>query len=64
MLSWIQLLINWMHELAARELAEGSGSARWTNPRAMRVLLLVDELDRYLAGFERWVYGEEVLPLA
>ena len=28
------------------------------------VLVLADELDRYLAGFERWVVVEEILPPA
>jgi uncharacterized protein YutE (UPF0331/DUF86 family) len=28
------------------------------------VLVLADELDRYLAGFERWVFREEILPPA
>jgi uncharacterized protein YutE (UPF0331/DUF86 family) len=102
-----ELLLNWMHELAARGLAEGqrlgtvdkaSGHAwerlallgvishasaeRLQEAKELRdalahayppanwktlhegVLILVDELDRYLAGFERWAYSEEILPLA
>lgn len=35
--------------------------ANWKTLRE-GVLVLVDELDRYLAGFERWAYDEEILP--
>jgi len=100
-----EVLLNWLHELAARGLAEAlrlglvdrapghpwerlaalgvisRGSAeRLRDAKEMRdalahdyppanwrtlhegVLVLVRELDRCLAGFERWAYAEEILP--
>ena len=100
-----EMLVNWLHELAARGLAEAQrlgvvdkspGLALGTARRARRlshesaarlqevkelrdllghayppanwrtlhegVLVLVDELDRYFAGFERWANDEGVLP--
>ncbi len=102
-----EVLLNWLHELAARGLAEGQrlgavdkapgppwerlaalgaishvSAARLQEAREMRdilghayppanwktlhegVLVLVDELDTYLAGFERWAYDDEILPSA
>jgi hypothetical protein len=100
-----EVLLNWVHELAARALAEGrrlgvvdkspghpwerlaalgvisyESAERLQNARELRnalayppanwktlhegVLILVDELDRYLVSFERWVYNEEILPSA
>ena len=102
-----EVLVNWLHELAARGLAEGqrlgvvdkSPSHPWeqlaalgviSHESALRlqrvkelrdilshayppanwrtlhegVLMLVDELDPYLAGFQRWAYDEEILPSA
>jgi uncharacterized protein YutE (UPF0331/DUF86 family) len=99
-----EVLVNWLHELAARSLAEGqrlgvvdrSAGHPWerlaalgvishesasrlqrvkelrdilghayppANCRTLRegVLMLVDELDRYLAGFERWARAECIL---
>ncbi len=99
-----EMLFNWLHELAARGLAEGqrlgvvdraSGHpwqrlaelgvishesakrlqkakelrdllahayppANWTDLHD-GVLVLVDELDRYLVGFARWASEEEIL---
>ncbi len=100
-----EMLVNWLHELAARGLAEAQrlgvvdkspgspwerlaalgalsheSAARLQEVKELRdllghayppanwrtlheaVLVLVDELDRYLAGFERWAYDEGVLP--
>jgi uncharacterized protein YutE (UPF0331/DUF86 family) len=100
-----EVLLNWLHELAARGLAEGqrlgvvdkSPGHAWERLAALGVisrtsaehlqevkemrdalahayppanwkalhegvLVLINELDRYLAGFERWAYDEEVLP--
>jgi hypothetical protein len=100
-----EVLLNWLHELAARLLAEGQrlgvvdkssghpwerlaaigvishGSARRlqeakemrdalshayppANWRALHegVLVLVDELDHYLARVAGWAEGEEILP--
>lgn len=100
-----EVLLDWLHELAARGLAEGlrlgaverSADAPWqrlaalgaishtcaqrlqeakevrdalahayppANWRALHegVLILLDELDRYLVGFERWAREEAVLP--
>jgi hypothetical protein len=100
-----EVLLNWLHELAARGLAEGqrlgvvdkapghpwermaalgvvshTSAARLQEVKEMRdalghayppanwkalhegVLVLVNELDRYLDNFRRWVYGEEILP--
>jgi uncharacterized protein YutE (UPF0331/DUF86 family) len=102
-----EVLANWMHELAARGLAEGQrlgvvdkspghpwerlaalgvvsheSASRLQRVKELRdilghayspanwrrlhegVLMLVDELDPYLAGFERWAYEEEILPSA
>jgi uncharacterized protein YutE (UPF0331/DUF86 family) len=99
-----EVLVNWLHELAARSLAEGlrlgvvdkSPCHPWerlaalgvishesasrlqrvkelrdilghayppANWRTLRegVLMLVDELDRYLAGFERWAHAQGIL---
>ncbi len=99
-----EVLVNWLHELAARSLAEGqrlgvvdkSPGHHWerlaalgvishesasrlqrvkelrdilghayppANWRTLRegVLVLVDELDRYLVGFERWAREEGIL---
>jgi uncharacterized protein YutE (UPF0331/DUF86 family) len=101
-----EVLINWLHELAARGLAEAQrlgvvnrspdppwerlaelGAISRTSAERLQVakemrdalahayppanwkglhegiVALVDELDRYLDGFKRWVYAEEVLPL-
>jgi hypothetical protein len=100
-----EVLLNWLHELGARGLAEaqrlgvvdkGPGhtwerlaalgvishmsAERLQEGKEMRdalahayppanwktlhegVVVLVDELDGYLAGFERWAYEEEILP--
>jgi hypothetical protein len=100
-----EVLLNWLHELGARGLAEaqrlgvvekGPGhtwerlaalgvishisAQRLQEGKEMRdalahayppanwktlhagVIVLVDELDGYLAGFERWAYHEEILP--
>ncbi len=102
-----EVLVNWLHELAARSLAEGQrlgvvdkssghpwerlaalgaisheSASRLQRVKELRdilghayppanwrtlhggVLILVDELDPYLAGFERWAYDEEILPSA
>lgn len=102
-----EVLVNWLHELAARSLAEGQhlgvvdkspgppwerlaalgaisheSASRLQRVKELRdilghayppanwrtlhegVLILVDELDRYLVGFERWAYDEEILPPA
>jgi uncharacterized protein YutE (UPF0331/DUF86 family) len=102
-----EVLANWLHELAARGLAEGQrldvvdqspghpwerlaglgvvsheSAARLQRVKELRdilghayppanwrtlhegVLVLVDELDPYLVGFERWAYEEEILPSA
>jgi uncharacterized protein YutE (UPF0331/DUF86 family) len=102
-----EVLLNWVHELAARGLAEGQrlgvvdkgpghswerlaglgvishvSAKRLQEAKEMRdalahayppanwktlhegVLVLVDELDRFLARFERWAYDEEILPSA
>jgi len=102
-----EVLVNWLHELAARGLAEGQrlgvvdkspvhpwerlaalgvvsheSASRLQRVKELRdilghayppanwrtlhegVLMLVDELDPYLAGFERWAYEEEILPSA
>lgn len=99
------VLVNWLHELAARSLAEGQrlgvvdkspghpwerlaalgvisheAASRLQRVKELRdilghayppanyrtlhegVLILVDELDPYLAGFERWAYDEAILP--
>ncbi len=99
-----EVLVNWLHELAARGLAEGQrlgvverspghpwerlaafgaisheSAARLQQAKELRdilghayppanwrtlhegVLILVDELDRYLVGFERWAREEEIL---
>lgn len=100
-----EVLLNWLHELAARGLAEGqrlgvvdkSPGHAWERLAALGVishasaehlqevkemrdalahayppanwktlhegvLVLMNELDRYLVGFERWAYDEEILP--
>jgi hypothetical protein len=100
-----EVLLNWLHELAAHGLAEAQrlglvdkapghpwerlatlgvishiSAERLWDAKEMRdalahdyppanwktlhegVLVLVHELDRYLAGFERWAYDEEILP--
>jgi uncharacterized protein YutE (UPF0331/DUF86 family) len=100
-----EVLLNWLHELAARALAEGQrlsvvdksqgypwerlavlgvisheSASRLERLKELRdilghayppanwktlhesVLVLVGELDPYLATFERWAYGEEILP--
>jgi uncharacterized protein YutE (UPF0331/DUF86 family) len=100
-----EVLLNWLHELAARALAEGQrlgmvdkspgrpwerlaafgvisheSAARLQKAKELRdilahayppdnwktlhegVLVLVDELDPYVASFELWVSEEEVLP--
>jgi uncharacterized protein YutE (UPF0331/DUF86 family) len=102
-----EVLLNWMHELAARALAEGQrlgmvdkspgdpwerlaaagvishvSAARLRKAKELRdilahayppanwttvhegVLILVDELDPYVASFKRWVSTEEILPPA
>ncbi|MFI5005084.1 MAG: hypothetical protein ACHQE6_08725 [Solirubrobacterales bacterium] len=102
-----EVLVNWLHELAARSLAEGQrlgvvdkapghpwerlaalgvitheSASRLQRVKELRdilghayppanwktlregALILVDELDHYLAGFERWAYDEEILPSA
>jgi uncharacterized protein YutE (UPF0331/DUF86 family) len=102
-----EVLINWLHELAARGLAEAqrlgvvnkSPGHPWERLAALDVishdsaeclqeakemrdalahayppanwktvhegvLMLVDELDRYVADFARWTYDEEILPSA
>lgn len=102
-----EVLINWLHELAARGLAEGQrlgvvdkapghpwerlaalgvisqeSAARLQEAKEIRdllahayppadrqalhgaVVVLADELDRYLTGFERWAVEEEILPSA
>jgi uncharacterized protein YutE (UPF0331/DUF86 family) len=102
-----EMLINWMHELAARALAEAQrlgmvdkspghpwerlsvlgiisyeSAARLQKAKELRdalahayppanwrtlhegVLALVDELDPYVASFERWVSEEGILPLS
>jgi uncharacterized protein YutE (UPF0331/DUF86 family) len=102
-----EMLINWMHELAARALAEAQrlgmvdkspghpwerlsvlgiisyeSAARLQKAKELRdalahayppanwrtlhegVLALVDELDPYVASFERWVSKEGILPLS
>jgi len=102
-----EVLVNWMHELAARGLEEGQrlgvvdktpgnpwerlaalsaisheSASRLQRVKELRdilghayppanwrtvhegVLMLVDELDPYLASFEEWVYEEEILPSA
>lgn len=102
-----EVLINWMHELAARALAEAQrlgmvdkspghpwerlavlgvisheSAARLQKAKELRdtlahayppanlttlhesVLVLVDELDPYVASFERWISSEEILPPA
>jgi hypothetical protein len=99
-----EVLVNWLHELAARVLAEGQrlgvvdkspghpwerlaaldvisheAASRLQRVKELRdilghayppanwktlhegVLILVGELDPYLAGFERWAYEEEIL---
>lgn len=100
-----EVLLNWLHELGARGLAEAqrlglvdkSSGHTWERLAALGVtshisaerlqegkemrdalahayppanwktlhdgvLVLVDELDGYLTGFERWAYDEEILP--
>ncbi len=100
-----EVLANWLHELAARGLAEGQrlgvvdkspghpwerlaalgvvsheSASRLQRVKELRdilchayppanwrtlhegVLMLVDELDPYLTGFERWADEEEILP--
>jgi uncharacterized protein YutE (UPF0331/DUF86 family) len=100
-----EVLINWLHELASRALAEGrrlgvvdkspghpwerlaalgaishESAARLQDAWELRntlayayppanwkilhdgVLALVEELDSYIAGFERWIFEEEILP--
>jgi uncharacterized protein YutE (UPF0331/DUF86 family) len=102
-----EVLLNWLHELAARGLAEGQrlgvvdkfpghvwerlaalgvishdSAARLQRAKELRdmlghaypppswrslhegVLVLVDELDRYLVSFERWANDEELLPVS
>jgi uncharacterized protein YutE (UPF0331/DUF86 family) len=102
-----EVLLNWLHELAARGLAEGqrlgvvdkSPGSPWRRLAALGVishesaerlhesrelrdalahayppanwktlhegvLVLVNELDRYLDSFKHWVYAEEILPPA
>lgn len=102
-----EVLINWLHELAARGLAEGQrlgvvdkspghpwerlaalgvishdSAERLREAREMRdalahayppanwktvhegVLMLVKEIDRYVADFARWTDDEEILPSA
>jgi uncharacterized protein YutE (UPF0331/DUF86 family) len=102
-----EVLLNWLHELAARGLAEGQrlgvvdkspahawdrlaalgvishdSAARLQRAKELRdmlghaypsanwrslheaVLVLVDELDRYLLSFERWAEEAELLPLS
>jgi uncharacterized protein YutE (UPF0331/DUF86 family) len=102
-----EVLLNWLHELAARGLAEGQrlgvvdkspghpwerlaalgvisheSASRLQRVKELRdilghayppanwrtlhdgVLVLVDELDRYVSGFARWAYDEEILPPA
>ena len=99
-----EVLVNWLHELAARGLAEGQrlgvvdkspdhpwerlaalgvisyeSASRLQRVKELRdilghayppanwrtlhegVLILVDELDRYIVGFERWAREEEIL---
>jgi uncharacterized protein YutE (UPF0331/DUF86 family) len=99
-----EVLVNWLHELAARGLSEGQrlgvadkspghpwerlaalgaisheSAARLQQVKELRdilghayppanwrtlhegVLILVDELDRYLVGFEHWAREEEIL---
>lgn len=100
-----EVLLNWLHELGARGLAEAQrlgvvdkdprrtwerlaalgvishiSAERLQEGKEMRdalahayppanwktlhdgVVVLVQELDGYLAGFERWAYDEEILP--
>jgi uncharacterized protein YutE (UPF0331/DUF86 family) len=100
-----EVLVNWLHELAARGLAEGQrlgvvdkspgppwerlaalgvisheSASRLQRVKELRdilghayppanwrtlhegVLILVDELDPYVASFARWAYDEEILP--
>jgi uncharacterized protein YutE (UPF0331/DUF86 family) len=102
-----EVLLNWLHELAARGLAEAQrlgvvdkstghpwerlaalgvisqrSAARLQTAKESRdilghayppansqslyegVLVLVDELDPYLASFERWTSDEEILPVS
>lgn len=102
-----EVLLNWVHELAARALAEGQrlgmvdkspgnpwerlaalgvisheSAARLQKAKELRdilahayppanwktvhegVLILMDELDSYIASFKRWVSTEEILPPA
>jgi uncharacterized protein YutE (UPF0331/DUF86 family) len=102
-----EVLVNWLHELAARALAEGQrlgvvdrspghpwerlatlgaisheSAARLREAKELRdllahayppanwktlhegVLVLVAELDLYVASFERWVSNEEIIPPA
>ena len=102
-----EVLLNWLHELAARGLAEAQrlgvvdkspghpwerlaalgvishdSAARLQKAKELRdilghgyppanwkslregVLVLVEELDRYLVSFERWTSDEEILPTA
>jgi uncharacterized protein YutE (UPF0331/DUF86 family) len=102
-----EVLLNWLHELAARALAEGQrlgvvdkspahpwerlaalgvisheSAARLQKAKELRdtlahayppanwktlyesVLVLADQLDPFLAGFERWLFREEILPPA
>ncbi len=102
-----EVLINWLHELAARGLAEGQrlgvvdkspghpwerlaalgiishdSAEQLQEAKEMRdalahayppanwktvhegVLMLVNELDRYVTDFARWSYDEEILPPA
>jgi uncharacterized protein YutE (UPF0331/DUF86 family) len=102
-----EVLLNWVHELAARGLAEGQrlgvvdnapghtwerlaalgvishmSAERLQEAKEMRdalghayppanwkslhegVLVLVEELDRYITRFARWAREEEILPLA
>jgi uncharacterized protein YutE (UPF0331/DUF86 family) len=102
-----EILLNWLHELASRALAEGQrlgvvdnspgrpwerlaalgvisheSAVRWRRAKELRdilthayppanwrslhenVLVLVQELDSYLAGIERWLLEEEILPPA
>ena len=102
-----EVLLNWLHELAARGLSEGKrlgvvdkspghvwerlaalgvishdSAARLQRAKELRdmlghayppanwrslhdgVLVLVEELDRYLVSFERWANDEEFIPLS
>lgn len=102
-----EVLLNWVHELAARALAEAQrlgmvdkspghpwerlaaigvishdSVARLQKAKELRdilahayppaswktlhegVLVLVEELDPFIASFERWISKEEVLPMA